>query len=340
MQFALDRLGVPVRALDQANGDDASRATSPVDHRPGVLDAALEIGLHRQPALEADLLHAPLEEGDGEVLQRVVLHVEVDEDALGLRRFENGHEPPHEVAHRSLGVDRIAPGREGRDLDRDVDAGNRPHVVRLESRIGLPRRHARRKIVDEIEVLAGVFVRLGVAHARLAEQVDAEGHALVPHGPKARQRAGRIHAGDELARHRLDLRGDGPRRGPREKASGLERGRDHARHRHARLREIVLEVIEDRLGRLEHREAVDEAEQLDLEMLVLHGPLHQGIVVELRGQQPRLVRPRPLEHLDSQGENPLLVAACCARRRGGTRRNGDGRGRGLGLAGEEGHGQG
>jgi len=75
----VDLLLIPVGALDQPDRHAAPAAATPI-RDAGILVAAAEVGLHRQAALEVPSLAAILEEREREVLQREVLHVEVDED--------------------------------------------------------------------------------------------------------------------------------------------------------------------------------------------------------------------------------------------------------------------
>ena len=73
------------------------------------------------------------------------------------------------------------------------------------------------------------------------------------------------------------------------------------------LEKSVVEVVEDLLGGFELGEAVDKAEHLDLEVGVLHGPVHQGVGVELGGEEAGLVGAGSGEHVGADGEDAGLV---------------------------------
>ncbi len=251
----------------------------------------------------------------------MVLHVEVDEDALGVRDFEDGHEALHQLADRAFGVDGVDAGREGGDLDRDVDARDRAEMVGLEPRLGLPLRHGGGEVLDQVEVLGAEVIGFDVGDAGLAEQVDGEGDAVVPHFLETWEGGFGVGAGDESRGHAGDLLLDLSGGEALHEPAGLECGGDDAGHGDAGLGEVVVEVVEDLLGRLELGEAVDEAEHLNLEVRVLHGPVHQGVGVELRGQKPGLVGAGSGQHLGSQFEDPRFAA-----RVGGLGRGEGGRG--------------
>src|SRR5262249_51292970 len=64
-----------------------------------------------------------------------------------------------------------------------------------------------------------------------------------------------------------------------------------------RLGEILAQVTDDRAGRAQHRQDVDEAEQLDLDCLVAHAPAHQAVVPPARREQNRPIASQPAEDL-------------------------------------------
>ena len=348
VHLGLDRLGIPVRTLHEAHRHLLARALGPLADAACVLGAAAQVGLHREPGLEVDLLHAAHEELDGQVLEGVVLHVEVHENALVARGLEKGDEAAHEVRDRALGVDGVHAGREGADLDRDVGARDGAEVILLEAGLRGPGRDCGGEILNEVEVLALVLVGLFVTHAGLTEEIDAEGDAVAPQLLEAGQCAGGVGAGDELAGHARNLARDLACGEALGELAGLDGGVDHAGHGDAGLAEVIGEVIEDILGRAEHREAVDEAEELDLEDGVLHGPLHQRIVVELRGEEAALVATCAGEEVGADLEDARLelrpaAAATAAHPAPASTPPTPGLDRdrlrdGLGLAGEKRHG--
>ena len=85
--LGVDHFVVPVGALDQphAHLPAATRKRvppGPVDQPGGVVRAAAEVGLHGQAGGELDGLAAALEEGDRQVFDGRLLHVEVDHHPL------------------------------------------------------------------------------------------------------------------------------------------------------------------------------------------------------------------------------------------------------------------
>ena len=305
--LGVDRLVVPVRALDEAHRHRTAASRRPLGDVPRVVVARAQVRLHGEPALERDRIAASLEELEGEVLERPLLHVEVDEDAALGGGLEHRRERLHESSQRALEVDRIGRGVERGDLDRDVRARDRPKMIRVEPRVRGPLRDRLGQIADEVEVLAAVDLGLGVGDARFAEQVDREGEAALPELLEHRQRVGGVAAGDELARHPLDAARHRLRDEPLRHAAGLEADAEPRRQRDARLREVVLEMVVDLLGGLEHRERVDEPEELDLEGLVLHGPVHQRVGPVRAAQETRTVPCGAVEQLAAEFEDRLLV---------------------------------
>ncbi len=340
--LGVDDLIVPVRPFHQAHGDDAAGALRPLADAAGVVLAAGEIRLHRKAGLEVDLLTAAHEQLEREVLEGALLHVEVDKDApttLGSGGFEDGDDALHERGDRALGIDRIDPCGKGADLDRDVGARDGAEVVGLQPRALLPATDRAGKVVDQIQVLGLVLLGLELGDAGLAEKVHAEGDAVVPEILEVVECARGVRAGDELLSHPGDLRRDLLGGKPLGDAAGLQAQVDGGWHLDPGLGEIVLEVLEDVLRTLEHGKRVDEAEELDLEGLVLHRPFHELVGVEAGAEQAGLVLASAVEHLATDLQNTCFIGSGTAIGSRGQSRSvaGCGMCSGLGLAREDRH---
>ena len=154
-----------------------------------------------------------------------------------------------------------------------------------------------RQVRDEIHVLRAVGLGLLVGDAGFAEQIDAEGEPSLPELSQHRERVRGVGARDELLRHAGDLLRHGLREHGLRHAAGLDREIHSRWGGHAGLGEVVDEMIMDLLGRPEHRKGIDEAEQLDLEGLVLHRPVHELVGPERGVEQARLATSGELEVL-------------------------------------------
>src|SRR5690606_8120383 len=120
----------------------------------------------------------------------------------------------------------------------------------------------------------------GVGDAGLAQEVDGEGDALLPEVAEGGQGVGGVGAGDEVAGHAFDLRGDGLGQQSLGDAARLQAQVHAGRGLDAGLGQVVDEVVVDEVGGGQGGEGVHEAEELDLEVFVLHGPVHQLVLVK------------------------------------------------------------
>ena len=159
--LGVDGLIVPIRALDQADGHHAPGAPGPVGDPLGVVHTGLEVGLHGQAGLEVEGLAGVHEGVEGQVLERELLHVEVDQHAVALGRCEDGLEAAHQVVDGRLGGDGVELGAEAGDLDGHIDARDGSEVVLLEAVAGLPAGGLAHEVLDQVEVLGLVGVGLG-----------------------------------------------------------------------------------------------------------------------------------------------------------------------------------
>ena len=302
--LGVDDLVVPVRALDQTHRDLASRALRPFDDSPGIVVTGTQIGLHGETGREIDAFAASHEEFKGEILERVVLHVEIDQDvSLGRLRQHRG-EGFNQSLKGTFKINRIGTGEEGGDLDRDVGPGDRTEVIPIESVVCIPAVHVGGEVLDEVEVLGSVRRCFGVGDARLSEKVHAEGEALLPELSEHGQRVAGIGAGDELLRHAGDPTGHGLGKDPLGNTTRFHH-QIHARGRSdTRLREVVGEMLVNLLRGPQHWERIDEAEQLNLERFILHGPVHQLVGPEGGAEHAGSIVPGPLQQVEADFLDP------------------------------------
>ena len=301
-----DRLVVPVGALDEAHGHLPASIAGPLDDPASVVVAAAQISLHGQPRREVDRVAALHEELEGQVLLLEELHVEVDEYVVLRRGLEDRPQRHLEAIDRPLEVDRVGAGVERADLDRHVGALDRAEMIRLQALVLRPAAHGLRQVLDQVEIADLIRARLGVADARLAEQVDREGDPPRPQLLELRHRALGVHAGDEALSHRRDLARDGPGHRPLEQPPRLQTQPHPRRRRNSRLAHVVGEVIVHLLGRLEGREGIDEAKELNLERVILHRPVDELLRPERRREQTGAAPPCLVQQLAANLENPLL----------------------------------
>ena len=236
---------------------------------------------------ELRFLEDGFEEREGEVLQLVALHVEVDQRAhLG----GAAEDRPQAVLEGRDGVFRVGGmdvGRERGNLDREVEARQRavrPEVA--EAGRGLLRIEFGDG-VEDLEVALKKHVGLRVADDGFAEEVDRGGEAeLEVLFDLLEQILARL-AGDKLSGHVHDLgldgRGDEGRSERGRRQAGLEGGVELNRL----VAKVFLQVADNLGGAVERREDVDKTEELGLEDGILHRPVHQPGIGSFLGEQSR-----------------------------------------------------
>ena len=252
-------LVVPVRPLDQPDRHRRPAALDPGVERPEVVLGLGQVRLGDDadvgPVAELGLGQDRAEDGVGQVLVGVLLHVDVDvrPDARGPPGGSAGAGRATRVGGR-LGVEGVEPGGQARELEREVRARDRAAVVAVDLRdLGLGGQRAG-QAAEQVEAGLLVGVGLGLADDRLAEQVGGEGQPLADGagGRSAAPRPG-VVAGDEPARHVRRRPPRQPRQRPRPPAtppapapSGEPEPPGDAV---AGLAEVLGQVPADRLGR-------------------------------------------------------------------------------------------
>ena len=279
-------LGVPVGALDQADGDGQVFVPRPGDQPGHVGVGGLEVALEHdaQVRVVAVLRGAAqaLEELDGDLLVLQLLHVDAQKAAHHLDLAVDGLHPAVDALDGACDIHGLGLGIEGRGLHGHVDLG-RVAPVQFAARPLLdikpvPFLDLGLDGVQHLHVARLVGVGLALVDRGLAQEVDDKGEAVLAQLADALDRLGGLFADDELAGHGLDVRADGlvQHHGHQAAAqAGLARAPlEHVRDVGVLVAEIFLNVPGQGLGGVEVGQHVDKAEHLDLEVLVLHGPVH------------------------------------------------------------------
>ena len=312
--FALpghDGLVVPVGALDEPHIEPAAARPRPGEQIPQVLLAVAKVGLERDPHPgllgELGLLQYRLEKGQGEVLQLVALHVEVDQRPHLGGSPENRTQAPFQGLDGVLRVGGMHLRREGRDFHRQVEPREdplRPHIAG--GRLLLLRVEGR-DVVEHLAIAVQEDVRLLVADHGLAQEVDRDREALLRILADLPDQVRGVLARDELARHVHDLRLDRSCDDPGGEGGGGQTRLEGGVQLDRLVAEVLLEVLDDVGRRVEGGQDVDKAKQLGLECRVLHRPLHDARIRALLGEYPRSrVRLHPREQVVADAPNPLF----------------------------------
>ena len=125
----MNGLVVPVRTLYEPHGDDAPGALGPIHHAARIIRRTAQVCLHGKSGLKVHCLAATLEELNGEVLERKLLHVKVDKYPMLLGTFKNRHDFRHQRANGTLGIDWVNASAERTDLDADIRPWNWTKVI-------------------------------------------------------------------------------------------------------------------------------------------------------------------------------------------------------------------
>ena len=164
--------------------------------------------------------------------------------------------------------------------------------------------------VQQLQVLGLVGGGLGLAHGGLAQHVQGEADAALVQRLEGRDRAARVPAHDEALREAAHLAaydGAGHGRHGRALRRQVHAPAQHRGRGHVLLGEVLAQVAADLAAAAQRGEHVDEAQQLDLELLVGHGPLHHLALPALRRQARGVLGAQ----LGEQLARRLLDAALC-----------------------------
>ncbi len=211
-------------------------------------------------------------------------------DSIPLRKI--GPQQALDGRHAAVEVHRVDLRVEGRDLEAEVDAGERAPSGLVHHRDRRPGVRRRGQPVEQVQVDPLVGAALGVADRRFAEDVEREADAIAVQRPESGDGAARIAADDEALREPLHLAADD---GARERSHrrALPREADaptqRRRHGHALVCEVLVQVAGDLGAAAKRGEDVDEAEHLHLETLVRHGPFHHLALQALPREPARLL---------------------------------------------------
>ena len=280
-------LVIPVGPLDQPDRDRRPALAGPVGEGSQVRLGLGQVGLADDPDVgpvaELGLDEHGAEDVEGQVLVGVLLHVDVDDrrpSSRAVRRIGRSR-----CRTRSVVVSAWRASNRGVrlvSLSERLARGIGPRSSRSIWGISGSRASGAARPRSRSRQVCRVHVGLGLADDRLAQQVGGEGEPLAAELEDGLEGLVRGRAGDEPVRHvrRREPRhagqasvaerprGDEPQQPPR--ATGETRSPASSRY--------SCEVAADRLGRREGRHGVDEPEELDLDLGVAHGQVHQAVV--------------------------------------------------------------
>ena len=222
-----------------------------------------------------------LEQLDGDLAVLELLHVDAHEPAHVDGLLVEGGQPPVDAFNGILQRNGVRPRIKGRRLDGDVHLGHGAPVhpaVRPVPGQGGPFPLLFRQRVQHLMVAGGVGVAFLLIDRGFAEQIDGEGEAVLAQLGQPTHRLLDVLPDDELAAHALDVGADGSAHdlgGQRAAEPGLPRApAQDGGHFGAAGGEILADVPKQGFRGVQVGQHVHEAEQLHLEVLVFHGPVH------------------------------------------------------------------
>ena len=305
-----DRLIVPVGSLHEPDPDGSASFFRPVEQPREVSFRIGQIRLNDDPHIGpvAELLFEQrlLENVERQILVRVLLHIDVQIGVLRAGGSQQRSQPGLNGRRRPLRIGGAKVTDQCRQLDRDVHSRQRSLVIAIDLTVLGPRVDDRSDPLDQVEVLALIRLRLGLADDRLAQQVEREGE--VRSSQRGDRREHLVHAGtgDESARHpggvRARVVGQRPRKN-RLRREGLDAEPHHLdreRQVFLHLVKVFLQVPRHVAMRLQPRQDIDEPEHLHLERFVGHRGRHDAVVppppLEDRGPAPPEMLPHVCPH--------------------------------------------
>ena len=281
----LHDLVIPVRALHQAHRQRraAPRARDPRQDLLQLLGRVAQVGLQHQPRrgpggelrLGQQLQHQPQHR-----LARVErLHVHVHVRVQLARATQDRAQPRQRILDPPLRRIRADRRRERRHLHRQVRPRQAPKGVGFQQRPLGPAARALRQHPQRVHAAGRIGIRLALAHALLAQQIQRAADAIPPHALDARQRMRDGRADDEAVRHALCRLARRQRRGLAAEGRARERRRNPPRAaRRPRLRQQRCQVLAQLAPVAARRPHVDEAEQRRAQVLVARAHPHQGLI--------------------------------------------------------------
>ncbi len=290
-----DRLVVPVGPFDQADGDSRVLLPGPLQKPLQVLVCILEIGLQHDADVGVILVLQlqAAEHLQGDVLEAVGFHVDAEETV----QFDDlGADAPHlleDGVHRAFKVLGIGQAEERSRLDRHVDLGCKTPVQgRIAPGAGqpLPPLLFLLQHLQQFQIGIHIFLSLFLGESSLAQHVHHCRKVVLAQFFHVLDGFLGVFADDELAGHLLDVGRDHlVEHRPAQRAEHPGHpgaGGEHRRHI-LFLAEILADVVGQQLGGGQGWKSVHKAEHLNLELLVLHAPVHDlahpGPFVEERG---------------------------------------------------------
>jgi hypothetical protein len=203
-----DRLGIPVRTFDEADGDRHAARGRPLGERREIGCAIAQVGLQHDPRvqfLELRLGQELTKQSVRQLLRLVTLQVEPDlSPTFGRHREDRAQVALHGLEAGGIG-EGCEIGSKGARFDRHRHAGKLTDVVSFEQLTWRPALAGVEKGVDEPAQAHRIGLGLGVRERVLAEQVDRGGRAVSPQLAESGRCLLRVSADDELLCHPRDL---------------------------------------------------------------------------------------------------------------------------------------
>src|ERR1700736_1275150 len=133
-------------------------------------------------------------------------------------------------------------------------------------------------MLEQFQTARGVIASFLFTDNRFAEKIDGESDALGAAFAERFHHVLRISSGNELAGHAGDVPAQKLTADPRHNSRRANSSSNQRRVTVAHVREIFVKMLDDIGAAMERRQNIDEAEQLDLEMLVPHRERHHPLI--------------------------------------------------------------
>ncbi len=280
---------VPIGAFDQTNGERALARPSPFNEGIQIRFRRAQVSLQRDAhgGLSGEFLFFEngAKQRQGQILELIAFHIEIDEGPYGGGATENGAKALFERGNTARGVSGIHLGGQRRHLYREIQAGQGDLTGLVTEGGGGGGFEGSGHRIQDADITREEDVGLGFADDRFTEEIDGGGHPALGVSLEAFYEIGGGFTGHKLAGEVGDLGFDrlghesgGEGRGAQ---SGFQRGMEDD----GVIAEVLLEVAHDFGGGTQRGQDIDEAKELGLERGIAHGPLHEASVGPGFGQE-------------------------------------------------------
>ncbi len=295
-------LVVPVRTLHETDPHRRPPAARPRCQALDVALCVLQVRLDDDPDVGAlRVLRAPehvLEERERQLLPLVLLHIDVHEAAHLAGRVEDAAEARHDRARHAVGVEGIEQRGERGKLHGDVHPRQRRSVViAIDQRLLREATDSASGLAQQHDVLVGIGVRLAIRQHGFTERVQGHREPSTAHAADRRDDLTDGRPRDELPRHPEHVP-TGSARDDLTERPARRRQLDTEAQRRGQLRAGAAQVLEKmsrNVAGRQTREHVDEAEELHLELRVLHEKVEEPLVEPRGVRDPWVILARVLD---------------------------------------------